>query len=293
MSYTPIQLLENWILRQATDPAQQWLDEQKAMVAANDTQALFLGVGLSRRKMGRHDLELTQRDLDNAAEARPGWFPKYWTLDQAARVLLLISYPSEDDQRYFQTVQKLFETADMGEQISLYQALQLLPHQELFDDRLAEGVRTNIQSVFCAVAHHNPLPAELMEDLAWNQMILKALFIGVALDPIQGLDRRVNPDLARMLIEYAHERRSAKRPIPVELWRVVAPFADEIAIEDMRARFTEGEPLEKSAIALALAATASEEADRILENEPELASQVERGDITWHQIAQQAYSTPT
>ena len=37
-------------------------------------------------------------------------------------------------------------------------------------------------------------------------MILKALFIGTALQPIEGLERRWNPDLSRMLCDYAHER---------------------------------------------------------------------------------------
>ncbi|MHC2068320.1 EboA domain-containing protein [Bremerella sp. T1] len=230
MSYTPIQLLENWILRQASDAGQAWLDTQREAVATGDLKALYMSFGFAPRKVGKADLQLTERDLNDAAEARPGWKPNTWTLDQAARVLLLMSLPAEDDAAYFATVEKLFQTAEIREQICLYQALQLLPHQELFDDRLSEGIRTNIKTVFESIAHHNPLPMELMTEHAWNQMILKALFIGAALDPIEGIDQRVNPELARMLIDFAHERRAATRPIPVELWRVAAPFADEIAI---------------------------------------------------------------
>ena len=164
-----------------------------------------------------------------------------------------------------------------------------MPHQELFDDRLSEGIRTNIKTVFESIAHHNPLPMELMTEHAWNQMILKALFIGAALDPIEGIDQRVNPELARMLIDFAHERRAATRPIPVELWRVTAPFADEIALEDMKALYASGEQLEQSAIALALVATASDEADVILKTNPEIAKRAESGEITWHAIAEAAY----
>ncbi|GAA4428333.1 EboA domain-containing protein [Bremerella cremea] len=289
MSYTPIQLLENWILRQASDAGQEWLDAQRQAVAQGDMKALYMGFGFAPRKVGKADLQLTERDLNDAAEAREGWMPHTWTIDQAARVLLLTSLPSEDDAAYFATIEKLFQTAEIREQICLYQALQLLPHQELFDDRLAEGIRTNIKSVFESIAHNNPLPMELMQEPAWNQMVLKALFIGAALDPIEGLDRRVNPELARMLIDFAHERRAAKRPIPVELWRVAAPFADEIALEDMRALYASGEQLEQSAIALALVSSASDEADVILKTHPEIAARAERGEITWRTIAEEAY----
>ncbi|PQO28732.1 EboA domain-containing protein [Blastopirellula marina] len=289
MSYTPIQLLENWILRQAADSGQTWLDTQREAVASGDPKSLFLAFGFAPRKIGKADLQLTERDLNDAAEARPGWQPQTWTIDQAARVLLLMALPSEDDTAWFATIEKLFQTAEIREQICLYQALQLLPHQELFDDRLAEGIRTNIKTVFCAIAHCNPLPVELMPEAAWNQMVLKALFIGAALDPIEGLDQRVNPELARMLIDFAHERRAARRPIPVELWRVAAPFADEIALEDMKALYATGETLEKSAIALALASTALDEADEILKTDPEIAQRAESGEITWRAIAEQAY----
>ncbi|MBI1247846.1 hypothetical protein GC197_08345 [bacterium] len=289
MSYTPKQLLENWILRQASDAGRAWLDGQREAIAAGDKQALFMGFGFAPRKVGKVDLQLTERDLNDASEARPGWQPNTWTIDQAARVLMLMSIPSEDDAQYHTTIEKLFQTAEIREQICLYQALQLLPHQELFDDRLSEGTRTNIKTVFESIAHGNPLPKELMPEATWNQMVLKSLFIGAALDPIEGLDQRVNPELARMLIDYAHERRAAKRPIPVELWRVAAPFADEVALEDMKALFASGELLEQSAIALALVSTASDEADVILKSNPEVAARAERGEITWQQIAQQAY----
>lgn len=290
MSYTPLQLLENWILRQASDAARAWLDQQRETIGQQDTRTLYLAFGFAPRKVGKADLQLTERDLADAAEARPGWLPGHWTLDQAARAVLLLSLPSDDDQVYFRSLEKLFETAEIREQICLYQALQLLPHQELYDDRLAEGLRTNVKSVFCAISHHNPLPQEILGNAAWNQMILKSLFIGAALDPIQGLDRRVNPDLARMLIDYAHERRAAQRPIPVELWRVAAPFADEIALGDMRALYQSGEALEKEAIALALVSTATDEADEILKLNPEIAQKAERGEFSWSQIARQAYA---
>ena len=62
-------------------------------------------------------------------------------------------------------------------------------------------------------------------------MVLKALFVGSELGPIAGLDDRANPELARILIDYARERWAAGRPVTPELWRPVMPFADDREIK--------------------------------------------------------------
>ncbi len=64
-------------------------------------------------------------------------------------------------------------------------------------------------------------------------MILKAVFVGSPLDLIQGIDHRANPELARMLTAYAHERWAAKRPVIPELWRPVGRFADAEILADL------------------------------------------------------------
>jgi hypothetical protein len=57
-----------------------------------------------------------------------------------------------------------------------------------------------MKPVFEAVAHRNPYPQETFAEDAWNQMVVKAFFIGSTLWSIQGLDERANPRLARMLV---------------------------------------------------------------------------------------------
>jgi hypothetical protein len=44
--------------------------------------------------------------------------------------------------------------------------------------------------------------------------VLKALFTGVPLATIDGLETRRTPDLVRMVGDYARERRAAGRPVP-------------------------------------------------------------------------------
>jgi hypothetical protein len=77
-------------------------------------------------------------------------------------------------------------------------------------------------AVFNAVALQNPYPAEYFDNIAWNQMVLKALFVGSPLNLIYGLKQRNNSDLSQMLIDYADERKAANRDVSHELWKLVA-----------------------------------------------------------------------
>ena len=53
-------------------------------------------------------------------------------------------------------------------------------------------------------------------------MVLKALFVGVAVDRIVGLDGRLTPELARMAADYASERRAAGRSVPSDIARLTS-----------------------------------------------------------------------
>ena len=119
---------------------------------------------------------------------------------------------------------QLCRTADVAEAIAFYRGLPLYPDPPLLEAQAAEGTRTNMRAVFEAVAHRSPYPKEQFAENRWNHMVLKALFVGSALHPIQGLDERANPALARMLCDYAHERWAAGRPVSPELWRCVGPL---------------------------------------------------------------------
>ena len=205
----PASLLQAWVLRQASESGRTWWTAALQRVADDPTpKALFGSIGFCSRRLGRGGLELTDDDVAQAEAARTGWRPDRWSIDAAARVALLLALPPEPEA-FFATFEKLCRMGEMQELVAYYGGLPLYPNPERYRARAAEGLRTNMQVVFEAVAHHNPYPAEQLDEGAWNQMVLKALFIGSALHPIQGLERRANPRLTRMLCDYAHERWAA------------------------------------------------------------------------------------
>ncbi len=223
-------LLFSWLKETSTTESLAWLARKIAVINKTATQkTLFTAFSAVPRYLGKTPLNLVVSELQAANQLIPGWKPINWTVDQVGRTLLLLSFNSEDKYRYVATVDKILAAADVGETIAVYQSLPLLPHPEMFCLRAAEGVRTNMTSVFNAVALNNPYPAEYLDDLAWNQMVLKALFVGTPLYAIYGLERRNNQQLCQMLIDYANERLAAKRTVSPELWELIAPFNPEVA----------------------------------------------------------------
>jgi hypothetical protein len=255
--------------------------------SAGTDRDLFLMTSSVTRRIGTDALSLTDSELQAASRARPGWDPVDWTVDQAARVyLLLVSSP--DGAELSRRLDRLCSAADIGELVAFYRGLPLYPDPPRHALRAAEGLRSNMRVVFEAVAHRNPYPAEQLAEPAWNQMVLKALFVGSRLDPIVNLDRRRNATLARMLTDYAHERWAASRPVSPELWRCVGPFAAGSALADFQRLMARGTLIEKKAAVLALLESPDSAASRALEADPALAAGARAGNFNWGTLAAEA-----
>ena len=96
------------------------------MVAA--ARVLFIAFGQVPRYIPKADLNLTLQEL-KIAQTVADWNPSQWSLDQAARIWLLLSFPACNREHYCQVVTQLFAAADVGESVALYQSLILLPIQ--------------------------------------------------------------------------------------------------------------------------------------------------------------------
>ena len=272
-----------WLGRQIAPEALAWLDQSVAKIAAGAADRdMYLAVSLVPRKVGKSDLALTDEDLVSAASARPAWRPDGWSADQAARLLLVLAVG--DPERMAHLVDQLCTTADVAELITFYRGLPLYPEPERYLARAREGARTNMKAVFNAVAHRNPYPAEQFDEAAWNQLVLKALFIGSPLWPIQRLDERANPALARMLRDYAHERWAAGRSVSPELWRCVGRHSDAECMRDLVRVLQTGSGVERRAAALAVADCKASGSNQLLARFRELSSDIDAGRLSWNDI---------
>lgn len=280
----PLDLLKTWLERQADPQGLAWLAEQsEGLRTAPSSRALAIAYGLAPRKIGKAPLALTAEDLAAAEAARPGWRPAGLSLDQAARIVLLLEAAAAGD--FPDRLKALLSTADLNEQIAAYRGLPLYPQAEALTPIATEGLRSAVRVVFEGVAHHNPFPAEQFSEAAWNQMVLKALFVEARLHPIAGLDARWNAALARMLSDYARERAAAGRPISPELWRGVGRFADDAALDQLSFVLSTGGPAEQQAAALALSEAGTEGVARLGAARPDLASAIQSGAIAWDKVA--------
>lgn len=279
-----LNLLREWLNRQLNEPARSWLDEQIEKAASSERD-LYLAIGLAPRKLGKADLKLNASDVADADTARPGWNPAAWSVDQGARTAMLLA-AARDEESFPAKLEQLCNTADVRELIAFYQALPLYPNQPAYVARAREGARTNMKAVFEAVAHHNPYPAEQFDEHTWNQLVLKAVFVGSSLNDILGFDRRRNAELARTLVDYAHERWAASRVITPELWRAVGPFIDGSMLADMRRVATSENLLERQAAVLALRESSASGAAELITLSPEIVSEVEAGGVSWETVSE-------
>lgn len=137
---------------------------------------------------------------------------------ELARVLLLLAGEERAPRGAFGAIlQRAYDDGDNKERIAVLRSLPFLTRPEEALETAIESTRTHVAPIFEALACENSYPADHFPDLNFNQMALKAAFVGVALSRIVGLSKRRTPDLARMARDYAAERRAAGRTVPSDL----------------------------------------------------------------------------
>jgi len=245
-------LLRGWLAARLAAEEAEWLEGEAKAAKDGPEKRLFMAFSAAGRHASKAPLELSEAERQAAEEARPRWQPAGWTLEQAARTYLALQRDSRDRARWLREIAMLFEHADLGELVALHQALPVLPNPDALADRCAEGIRSNMTDVFRAVAHRNPYPSENLSDSAWNQMVLKALFVEVGLADVVGLEERANAALARALCDFAKERWAAGRPVNPEVWLCVGPHADSEGVEALDRALTTGDEATKAAATAAL-----------------------------------------
>jgi hypothetical protein len=281
-----IRLADEWVAQKTDERGIAWFRAAiHDMAHAANERALGVAIGLAPRRLSKADLALTPAELARAEALRPGLDLSDWSVDQLARVALMAASHSGDDAAFASRFDGFCATAEINELIALCRGLPVYPNPALIEPRAREAVRSGMKPVFEAVAHRNPYPCEIFAEEAWNQMVVKAFFMGSTLWPIQGLDDRGNPRLARMLVGLAQERWAAQRPVSGEVWRCVAPHADGEGVAALAHGWATGNDKERLAIALALQTAPQIRIDLSADELADLQARLISEKITWPDLA--------
>ena len=189
------------------DPA--WLDEAERRVTQDPAAiaALFPAVG---RRCGRGPLPGTG----------PG--PAGWSVDDAARVLLLTALPLRG-ATLAEQVGTLYRYGGAAEKRAVLRALPGLDIGSGAVDLLHDAIRTNDPRLVAAAV--GPY-ARHLDDGMWRQAVLKCVFMDISLTAVADLDRRADGELARMLADLDDERRAAGRTMPDDAIALLALIGD-------------------------------------------------------------------
>lgn len=145
-------------------------------------------------------------------------------VDECARAaLVLAAVGSLDPVEHVVFVRDLIRRGEVRERQAVLRVLAALPEPARFVDIAVDACRTNVQSVFEAIACDNAYPARYVSAAAFNQMVLKALLNGAPVSRIIELDSRTTDELIRMVEAYVSERRAAGRPIPDDVRLIRRP----------------------------------------------------------------------
>lgn len=275
--------LFNAIIKQnvAAD-AYNWLQE-KAFVIREEKAATQLNLAFAAlpRKTGRHSINISADERKAIQNVHKEFSIDDWTIDRLCRVWLLMQTDARDKNTYCSKVENLFKAAEMNELAALYSSLFFFSYPEEWKKQCAEGIRSNIGIVLEAIMYNNPYPSKYLDDLGWNQLVLKAFFTDKNVNRIIGLDERANKELALILIDYANERWAAHRTVNPHLWQLVAKFIDEGNFKNIEKAFKSSDQKEKEAAALACSQSNYVPAKKLLENEPDLKSKIIENKLNW------------
>jgi hypothetical protein len=211
--------LQEWVVTRVPDDCRPWYENALAVArqagpAGDGFAVAWSGCG---RRLGRAPLATTPDQARQLTAAGAPFVPDGWGLDEAGRALLLLAALESGSAAAAEVVTELFARGEMREQQAVLRVLPYLPDPAQYAALAADAVRTNVLSVLEALACDNPFPARHMPDLAFNQLIMKAIFNGLPLRRVVALAERNTAELRRMVGAYASERRAAGRPVPADV----------------------------------------------------------------------------
>ncbi len=193
------------VARRGTPEARDWMTAQLA-----DPAAFAPAFAAAGRKLGKQPI--------TGDDARALSIPWPTTgLDECGRAaLVLAAIASRAPGEHVTFVRDLIRRGEVRERQAVLHVFAGLPDPDRFVDLAIDACRTNVSTVFEAIACDNAYPTRHFPAPAFRQLVLKALFIGAPVARIVGLDTRTDDELVRMVEAYASERRAAGRSVPAD-----------------------------------------------------------------------------
>ncbi|MBM1107855.1 EboA domain-containing protein [Aurantibacter crassamenti] len=280
-----ISQLENIIKANVASDTKNWIDGKiVTIVNEKSTKDLYLTYSLIASKVtinDNFDTSELHQDFKDYIEIQNG------NIRQLTRMYLLVNILNADEDFFSSKVANIIEVADTGELETFLKFLILLPNAEKYKMVAVDALRTNISTVFNALAYNNPYPGIYFDDQQWNQMFLKTAFMQGDLSAISDIDKRANKDLARIISDYAHERWAAGRDIDPDFWRPVTKFLSAELLEDMKRLLSSESKIENRAGALCCYHSDNQDAKNLLNGHQNLIQQIENAALSWETIKEE------
>lgn len=213
-----VRLYHELVCRRCTPASRQWWDAVLADYPSLFPREEFAKVYTrAARMLGGAPLELDSDEVRALSSAGLPLFQGRALHGLGRTVLLLCAAEclAPDEQPEF--IDALYIRGDNAEREALLQTLSLLPEPDRVLPTAVEACRSNVQTVFGAIACENSYPVRHFPESNFNQMVMKAIFLGVPLRRIVGLPHRIAPVLVRMAEDYVRERTAAGRPVPDDI----------------------------------------------------------------------------
>ncbi|MEM7146369.1 MAG: EboA domain-containing protein [Verrucomicrobiota bacterium] len=211
--------------------------------------------------------------------------------DQIARQILLLELAAQPRDTYLATLESLLGAADIREAVVILQTFPHLPEPEALVPLAREATRSNVVDIFDAIALDNHFPKDHFPEDAWNQLVLKALFIDRPLYRIQGLDDRANPTLAEAVSNLAHERWAAGREINPEAWRCCINHIATGTISTDLQSLTTRRPEDIQALALTLHQAGPDVLPDLQTSIANAIDQIDTENLTWKSFGEDINAT--
>ncbi|MCA1225025.1 EboA domain-containing protein [Saccharopolyspora sp. 6M] len=189
-----------------------WVEQARARIRADPTaiRALFPAAG---RHAGRAPI---RADVDAAGLV-------HGTEDDRARTAMLTTLAAVVSTEVLAAeLGELYRYGDGAERRGVLRALHVIP-AEVAGAGIAlveDALRTNDSTLIAASM--GSFAARHLDQPAWRHGVLKCLFLGIPLAAVAELERRRDDELARMVTDFARERRAAGRPVPRDADRLLA-----------------------------------------------------------------------